>query len=180
MLRSRRNLRSYNHCRIYSRKISRSKVAAEKEADFNDVTRSSLVRLTRKNEHRAWNVMWAFPSRIFTSVPDSAPLRLHRLKPRCKISFLARTCNVPIYSKMRPGSDPTASCSFSFSPFLFDAASSDVVHPAFLHISQSPRSAHPRKNFPQRTDLLVFFYFAVRARDQPATNFKLLTQQSLE
>lgn len=81
----------------------------------------------------------------FTNVPDSTPLRLHSLKPRCKISFWQEPRYIPIHSKMQPGSDPTASCSFSFSRFLFDAASSDVVHPVPFCTFRSPTPLYPWK-----------------------------------
>lgn len=100
-------------------------------------------------------------------------ITLAQLKATMQNLFLARTRYVPIHSKMQPGSDPTASCSFSFSRFLFDAASSDVVHPAFLHISQS-YSSLPLKTFPQWPDLCVFFsrYLSLNEPLQATSGYK--------
>lgn len=99
-------------------------------------------------------------------------ITLAQLKATMQNLFLARTRYVPIHSKMQPGSDPTASCSFSFSRFLFDAASSDVVHPAFLHISQS-YSSLPLKTFPQWPDLCVFFSRYLSLNEPRSSNLRL-------
>lgn len=170
------NLQSYSRWRIYSRKKRvggfERNGGTKKEEDFNDVGNS--VQSRSRKEKRASRIKCYTSVAIanFTNaMPDSAPLRSHSLKPRCKISFLARTCNVPISIRkcnlaqiqQRPALSPLVL-------FLFDAtASSDVVRPAFLHISQSPApTPSAGATFPQCAHPRGFFYPTVRARDQPA------------
>lgn len=92
--------------------------------DFYEVTQSSPVLSRgkkRDRRERTWILYESVPIENFTSVPDSTPLRFRSLKPWCKIFFwqgLAASLPIP-KCRLAP---LQASCSFSFSPFPFDAA----------------------------------------------------------
>lgn len=84
------------------------------------------------------NVIRAFPSRILLAYTRFRAITLAQLKASDAKSLSGKDSRATssIYSEMQAWHGSSASCYVSFSPFLFDAASSDVVHPTFLHISQ--------------------------------------------
>lgn len=160
-----------------------SKGATEKEMVISSPV---VLSQKRKNEHRVWNVIRVFPIENFTNVPDSTPLRLHSLKPRCKISFwqeLAtslsiRKCNLA-QIQQRPALSPLVVssltprlpmsyilpfCTFRSPtpPYPWKLPRSDRIYVCLFHFTYSSSLNEPRSsNFRLQRGLGWILYICV-------------------